>query len=237
MKVPKGKMAFYILCSLLATFFSAASLGMLSPFMQLIINGDNNVPMNSKAVGGLIHYIQNLKVTHSSLYALGVVCLIIVFANLLSNTFRYLSFYISTPIRNAIYSRFRVGLYEKILQLPMGYFSEQKKGDLMNRMTGDMQEIQFSIVMALEGLIKDPLTILGYLIYMVYISPMLSLALLVLLPATALIIGRLSKKLKRQSRDVSIAGGENLSHVEETLGGIKVIKAFSAEKRMMQKFL
>lgn len=230
-------MAFYITCSLLATFFSAASLGMLSPFMQLIINGDNNLPMDSKAVGSLIGYIQHLKEVHGPLYSLGVVCAIIVTSNLLSNCFRYLSYYISTPVRNEILSSFRIRLYDKILKLPVGFFTEQKKGDLMNRMIGDVGEIQSSIVMALEGLIKDPLTILSYLIYMIYLSPMLSLALLILLPVTALIIGQLSKRLKKQGKDFSIAAGQNLSHVEETLGGIKVIKVFNAENKMMNKFL
>ena len=232
-EIPKGKLAFYILCSLLATVFSAASLGMLSPFMQLIINGDSKLPIDSKAVGGLINYIQKLRDSHSPLFALGIVCLIIVACNLLSNVFRYLSYYISTPVRNDILSGFRIKLYDK---LPIGFFTEQKKGDLMNRMIGDIGEIQSSIVMAMEGLIKDPLTILSYLIYMVYLSPMLSLALLVLLPVTALIIGRLSKKLKKQSGEYSIASADSLSHVEETLGGIKVIKVFTAENSMMDKF-
>ena len=236
-EIPKGKLAFYISCSLLATFFSAASLGMLSPFMQLIINGDSKVPINSKAVGGLINYIQYLRDSRSPLFALGVVCIIIVASNILSNTFRYLSYYISTPVRNNILSGFRIRLYDKILQLPMGFFTEQKKGDLMNRMIGDIGEIQSSIVQAMEGLIKDPLTILSYLIYMIYISPMLSMALLVLLPVTALIIGRLSKHLKKQSGEYSIASADSLSLVEETLGGIKVIKAFTAEGDMMRKFI
>lgn len=235
-EIPKGKLAFYITCSLLATFFSAASLGMLSPFMQLIINGDNNIPLNSKAIGSLLDVIQHIRDTKSPLHALAAVCGIIVCSNLLSNSFRYLSFYISTPVRNDILSSFRMRLYDKILKLPIGYFSEQKKGDLMNRMIGDIGEIQSSIVMAMEGLIKDPLTILSYLIYMIYLSPMLSLALLVLLPITALIIGQLSKKLKKQSGEYSVASAESLSHLEETLGGIKVIKAFNAESQMKQKF-
>jgi len=235
-EIPKGKLAFYISCSLLATFFSAASFGMISPFMQLIIGGDSKAPIDSKAVGSLIKYIQYLRDTKSPLFALGTVCIIIVISNILSNTFRYLSYYISTPVRNDILSGFRVRLYDKILQLPMGFFTEQKKGDLMNRMIGDIGEIQSSIVQAMEGLIKDPLTILSYLIYMIYISPMLSMALLVLLPVTALIIGRLSKRLKKQSGEYSIASADSLSLVEETLGGIKVIKAFTAEGDMIRKF-
>lgn len=234
--IPKGKLAFYILCSLLATFFSALSLGMLSPFMQLIINGDNSMPIDSRAVGKLIHFIQRLKDTHSPLYALGAICIIILSSNIISNTFRYLSFYISTPLRNSIASAFRVRMYKKVLELPISYFSEQRKGNIIQRIMGDINEIESSVISALEGLVKDPLTILSYLIYMIYLSPKLSLALLVLLPVTAFIIGRISKKLKRHSYTYSQASGENLSHVEETLGGIKVIKAFSAEAEMMQKF-
>jgi subfamily B ATP-binding cassette protein MsbA len=213
---------------LLATFFSALTLGMLSPFMQLIINGENKVPIDSKAVGSFVGYIQHLRDTKSPLYALGVVCVIILSGNILSNFFRYLSYYISTPVRNEILSGFRLQLYDKILKLPLGYFSEQRKGDLMNRMIGDIGEIQATVVSAMEGLIKDPLTIISYVIYMIYISPILSLALLILLPVTAFIIGRVGKRLKKQSQAYSIASGDSLSLVEETLGSIKVIKALQA---------
>lgn len=237
MHIPKGTLALYIVCSLLATFFSAASLGMLSPFMQLIINGDSQLPIDSKAVGGLVSYIQQLRDSHTPLFALGMVCLIIVMCSFLSNTFRYLSYYISTPVRNAIASAFRVRMYDKVLQLPLNYFTEQRKGNIINRIMGDINEIEHSIIMAMEGLVKDPLTILFYLGYMVYLSPRLSLALLILLPVTSIIIGRLSKKLKKHSNAYSQASGENLSHIEETLGGIKVIKAFGAEAGMMKKFV
>ena len=235
-RIDKGKLALYMFFALLSTFFSMITLGMLSPFMQLIINGENNVPINSKAVGSLIGYIQHLRDTKSPLYALTVVCIFIIICNLLSNIFRYLSSYISTPVRNEILFSFRVKLYDKILKLPMAYFSEQKKGDLMSRMTGDIGEIQATVIAATEGLIKDPITIIGYIIYLVYLSPMLSLALLLLLPVTALIIGRVGKSLKKQSTDYSIASGQSLSQVEETLGSIKVIKAFGAEGQMLAKF-
>ena len=205
--------------------------------MQLIINGDSSTPINSRAVGGLINYISELKTKEGPLYALAAVCLIIVISSLLSNTFKYISFYISAPVRNEIMSGFRIRLYDKILRLPIGYFTEQRKGDIMNRMIGDIGEIYGSVVMAIEGLIKDPLTIIGFIVYLVYLSPLLSLAMLILFPVTALIIGRLSKKLKTQGTAFSIAAGENLSHVEETLGGVKVIKAFTAEGSMRKKFL
>ena len=106
----------------------------------------------------------------------------------------------------------------------------------MSRMIGDIGEVQGSIFSALEGIVKDPLMIIGFLVSMIWISPKLSLFLLIFLPITAVIIGRISKRLKKQSTHYSEANGENLSHVEETLGSIKVIKAFTAEPRMLEKF-
>ena len=226
----------YVLYTLLAAAFSLFAVGMLSPFMNLIFTADSKVnTIQSNSIGQLKYYLQPI-IDKDKLTGLAVICIIIVCTTFLKNLFLYLSYYISTPIRSAILSDFRIRLYDKILKLPISFFSEQKKGDLMSRMIGDIGEIQSSIIMALEGLIKDPLTIISFLIYMVYISPRLSLFLLILLPLTALIIGKISKRLKKQSTAFSITAGENLSHVEETLGGIKVIKAFSAEKRMMDKF-
>ena len=176
--INKPKLALYMLLSFLATFFSLLALGMLSPFMQLIINGDNNVKIDSKAVGNLIIYIRDTRDSKGPLYALGLVCIFIIICNILSNVFRYISSYVSSPVRNEIYTNLRIKIYEKILRLPMGYFSEQKKGDIMSRTVGDVGEIQASIIAATEGLIKDPITILVAICSMIYVSPMLSLALL-----------------------------------------------------------
>ncbi|MEO6730671.1 MAG: ABC transporter ATP-binding protein [Ferruginibacter sp.] len=234
--IPKNKLALYTLYTLLGTLFSIVSIGMLSPFMNLIFNtGGPAVVIESNSVGQLKKYLQPI-IDKDRLTGLAVICTFIVVTTLLKNLFLYLSYYISTPVRNEILSSFRLRLYDKILKLPVSYFTTQKKGDVMSRMTGDIGEIQSSIVQTLEGFIKDPVTILAFLIYMVYLSPKLSLFLLILLPLTALIIGKISKRLKKQSTQFSIVAGENLSHVEETLGGIKVIKAFTAEQRMMDIF-
>jgi subfamily B ATP-binding cassette protein MsbA len=236
-RIPKDKLALYTLYTLLGTLFSILSIGMLSPFMNLIFNAPATATstMQSNSVGELKKYLQPI-IEKDKMTGLAVICVIIVLATLLKNLFLYLSYYISTPVRNAISSSFRLRLYDKILKLPVSFFTTQKKGDVMNRMTGDIGEIHSSIVQTMEGFIKDPLTILAFILYMVYLSPQLSLFLLLLLPLTALIIGRVSKRLKKQSKDYSIVAGENLAHVEETLGGIKVIKAFTAETRMMNKF-
>ena len=235
--IPKNKLSLYALYTLLATVFSLLSIGMLSPFMNIIFKPENAAgTLQSNSVGGLKNYLEPI-IEKDKLTGLAIICVIIVIATLLKNLFLYLSYYISTPMRNEILSSFRIRLYDKILRLPVSFFTTQKKGDVMSRMTGDIAEIQSSIVQTLEGFIKDPVTILGFLIYMVYLSPKLSLFLLILLPLTALIIGRISKRLKKQSGEYSVIAGENLSHVEETLGGIKVIKAFTAEGRMMNKFI
>ena len=234
--IPKNKLSLYALYTLLATVFSLLSIGMLSPFMNIIFKPENAAgTLQSNSVGGLKNYLEPI-IEKDKLTGLAIICVVIVIATLLKNLFLYLSYYISTPMRNEILSSFRIRLYDKILRLPVSFFTTQKKGDVMSRMTGDIAEIQSSIVQTLEGFIKDPVTILGFLIYMVYLSPKLSLFLLILLPLTALIIGRISKRLKKQSGEYSVIAGENLSHVEETLGGIKVIKAFTAEGRMMNKF-
>jgi subfamily B ATP-binding cassette protein MsbA len=235
--IPKSKLALYLFYSVIATVFSLVSINALAPFMNIIFKADNPMPaVQSKSLGRFNAFFELLVKNHSPLYALGIICIVMVGSILLKNFFVYLSIYISTPMRSRIMTDFRLRFYTKILQLPVSFFTEQKKGDLMSRMIGDITEIQNSIFTALEGLIKDPLLIIGFLISMVFISPQLSLFLLIFLPVTGLLIGRVSKRLKRQSTEYSAANGENLSHVEETLGSIKVIKAFTAEPLMLQKF-
>jgi ATP-binding cassette, subfamily B, bacterial MsbA len=235
--IPKNKLALYLLYTVIATLFSLLSINALAPFMNIIFKVDSGMPAaQTQSLGRFHDFFQLLIKDNGPLYALGVICLVMVASILLKNIFVYLSLYISTPVRSQILADFRLRLYSKILQLPVSFFTEQKKGDLMSRMIGDIAEVQHSIFTALEGLIKDPLIIISFLISMIFLSPQLSLFLLIFLPITGLIIGRISKRLKKQSTAYSEATGENLSHVEETLGSIKVIKAFTAEQRMLNKF-
>ena len=235
--IPRKKLALYLFFTTLATLFSLLSINALAPFMNIIFKADSSVPgIKVKSLGRFNDFFQLLINNHGSLYALGVICTLMIVSILLKNLFVYLSLFISTPVRSQILADFRLRLYAKILQLPVGFFTEQKKGDLMSRMTGDINEVQGSIFTALEGLVKDPLIIISFLISMILLSPHLSLFLLIFLPITALFIGKISKRLKKQSTAHSVAQGENISHVEETLSSIKVIKAFRAEERMLNKF-
>ena len=235
--IPRKKLVLYLFFTTLATLFSLLSINALAPFMNIIFKTDSSIPgVKAKSLGRFNDFFQLLINNHGSLYALGVICALMIVSILLKNLFVYLSLYISTPVRSQILADFRLRLYTRILQLPVSFFTEQKKGDLMSRMTGDINEVQGSIFTALEGLVKDPLIIISFLISMILLSPQLSLFLLIFLPITALFIGKISKRLKKQSTAHSVAQGENISHVEETLSSIKVIKAFRAEERMLNKF-
>ncbi len=234
--LPKGKLFQYLFYTVLSTLFSLLSINSLAPFMELLFKEKQSGDIQSKAIGPLQTYFQQIIREHDKIFALTIICVIIISAIILKNLFLYLSIYIATPIKNKTLWNFRLLIYEKILKLPISFFSDQRKGDLMSRITSDVGEVQASVFMALEGLIKDPLTIIGFLVSMIYISPKLSLSLLIFLPITGIVIGRISKRLKKQSNELAASNGENLAHVEETLGGIKVIKAFTAENRVLRKF-
>ncbi|HXD79553.1 MAG TPA: ABC transporter ATP-binding protein [Puia sp.] len=237
----KGKMVLYMFFNILSLLFGLMSLGMLSPFLDIIFDtgqaGAKGVTLHSTAIGGLKDVLMHVARSYDKPTLLIVVCLLIVVSRFLSNLFYYWSSYISSPIRSATITFLRNDVYEKILALPIGYFTERRKGDLISRMTNDIYEIESSVVSTLEGLIKDPLTIIGYLAYMIFLSPTLSLFLLVLLPLTGFLIGRISRILKRQSQDAAERLGESLSVLDETLSGIRIIKGFGAELIMRTKFI
>jgi subfamily B ATP-binding cassette protein MsbA len=238
LKKHTGKLGLYLLCTILATLFGVISIGMLIPFFGLIFETGPDVSfIKTNVLGSFITgTLLEIRNQHGRIGALAAICIFIITATLFKNLFLYLSNRISVPVRSAIITELREELYNKILHLPIGYFTEKKKGDIISRMTNDIGEIEASVVGTFDGLIKDPLTVLGYLIFLVIISPQLSLFLLILLPVTGLIIGRVSRKLKRQSQDAAIKLGEGLSILDETLGGLRVIKAFLAEKLLSGRF-
>jgi subfamily B ATP-binding cassette protein MsbA len=227
--------------TIVASSLSVISVAMLAPLMSIIFNTKGSEAarqsIESGKAGKLVsQFITHAIQQHGQMYAVAMCCGLIIFATFLKNLFLYLSSYISVPVRSSIIIRLRNDMFAKVLTLPIGYFSEQRKGDIMSRMTNDVNEIESSIVSTMEGLIKDPVMVLSYLVTMIYISPTLSLFLLILLPATAFIIGRISRTLKKQSSDSSLRVGETLSILDETLGGIRVIKAFSAELLIKTRF-
>ncbi len=239
----KANIGLYFLFIVLAIVFSVASIGSLPFFIDLIFTKGKadvvkpEVVTSSQDVIRYISYqLQELIKVNGKAYVLALICIMVLIAVFLKNLFTYLSYYILAPMRNGVMNRLRKELFQKILIMPIGYFTEQRKGDIMSRMTNDVGELENSVVGTVEGFIKDPLNIIILLGTLVFISPKLSLFLFIFLPLTGFIIGRISRSLKKQSSAAAIKQGEALSVLDETLGGLRVIKAFTAERLVGKKF-
>lgn len=235
----KGKIALYFLCIILSIVFSIFSLGMLSPFFDLIFNKDAS-SMAKKADNPAMEEVRSWLVAHlgnvDPIMMLAIICVVIIVSIFLKNLFLYLSFYILNPLKNRIINNLRSEIYNKILRLPIGYFTEKRKGDLISRSTNDVAEVESSLVGALEGWIRDPLTILINFAVLFYISAKLTIAILICIPVIGFILGRISRSLKRTSNEAAIKHGESLSLMDETLNGLRVIKAFNVESLLKSRF-
>jgi ABC-type multidrug transport system fused ATPase/permease subunit len=168
--------------------------------------------------------------------ALAFVCFSILGVFFFKNLFRYLSLFFMAPVRNGIIRDLRQQLFDKVLFLPLAYFSEERKGDLMSRITADVQEVEWSILNVLESIFREPLIIVGALAFMLYVSPSLTLFVFGLMIFTAVVIGGIGRTLKRSSNLVQQKLGDIVSIVEEALGGLRIIKGFNAEAYQQQKF-
>ena len=235
----KGSILAYLACILLSILFSIVSFGMLAPFFDLIFNGDNS-RLSKPADNAIMEAIRKSMLENvdslTPVTTLGIICCIILGSILLKNLFLYFSFYILNPMKNRIIHRLRSEIYDKVLTLPIGYFTEQRKGDLMSRLTNDVYEVENSLVGALEGWVRDPMTILINFIVLFYISPSLTIAILVCIPAIGLILGRISRQLKKTSQDAAEKQSESLSVLDETLLGLRIIKSFNAQSWIQQRF-
>lgn len=238
-----GLVAAYFSFNILSVLFSVISLGMLAPFLMLIFKLDGGDVLDM--VGGKgFNPIQEIKVQVAKMVetpggaekALLMICAIIFVAIILKNTFAYLSMYYLNPIRNRILNDMRTNMYNKILRLPIGFFSDQRKGDVMSRFSNDVNDLEVSTISVLESLFREPITILFYFTYLVMLSPQLTLFLVLFLPVAGFILGRVGRTLKKKNQRVLQQFSNMFSTIEETLGGIRVIKAFNAERKVKQRF-
>lgn len=168
--------------------------------------------------------------------ALLFICLFVFVAIVLKNLFLYMASYFQTPLRNRLINDLRSKMYHNILRLPIGFFSEQKKGEVMSKMSNDLNEVESSAISVLESIMREPINVILYLIYLIVLSPQLTLFLVIFIPIAGFILGRIGRALKKQNLKVMEQYGYIFSTVEETLGGMRVIKGFNAEKQMSNKF-
>ncbi|MBV9964044.1 MAG: ABC transporter ATP-binding protein, partial [Parafilimonas sp.] len=241
LKSYKPQIILYFLFTSLSIVFSIVSIGMLMPFLDLIFHaGASSFSGFTESKNPTLRFIRNILVQsinqYGSLKTLAFICVFIIVSIFLKNLFLYLSSYILNPLKNSIVNRLRSELYDKILHLPIGYFTEKRKGDLISRITNDISEVENSVVGTLEGWIRDPLTILLNVGFLFVLSPQLTLFLIILIPVMGFVIGRISRSLKKQSSKAAIKHGESVSILDETLSGLRVIKAFNAETLLRSKF-
>ena len=244
--IPYKRFAFLnIFFNVLYAIFSALAYVSMIPMMQILFGTTPKtfVPPTYQGIGQIKNYLEgffNYKITQymdqDSGKALIFVIGIIISLFFLKNIFNYLAMFFITFLRNGVLKDLRNELYQKTTTLPLYFFSEKKKGDLMARISSDVLELQHSFLSILELIVRDPLTIIFSLIVMFSFSVKLTLFVLIFIPVSGGIISQIGKSLKRKSDSVQKEQGEFLSLLEETLGGIKIIKAFSAENTFVKKF-
>jgi subfamily B ATP-binding cassette protein MsbA len=241
-----------VVFNLLAVIFSLFSLSMLIPFLDLIFlktdaehlaNIVGTVPVFEFSIEAFKNYfyyhfssfiIEDPE--NGKMKALVYICLAIMLFVFLKNLFRYLALHSLAEMRNGILRDLRNSLYRKILALPLSYYSNEKKGDIIARMSSDVQEIEWTILRSVEMIFRDPASIIIFLIAMVLMSAKLTLFVFILLPLTGLLIGKVGKSLRKTSKEGQAKMGLIMTMIDETLGGLRIIKAFNAEHFSSEKF-
>ncbi|MGM0478699.1 MAG: ABC transporter ATP-binding protein [Bacteroidota bacterium] len=247
--VYKGRALATIFFNLLFVIFNLISLVLFVPFLQVIFPSDDTELVLTKPVydgdgiAGFVEYVSNYfdyfmssMAQEDPKYALMFVCVSVVIAFFLKSLFRYLAIYHQSQLRMAVVRDYRNQLFEKSMRLPVSFFTEEKKGDLMSRMNGDVNEIEIAVVAVLELIFRDPISVFITVGVLIYWSPALTLFSFILLPVSALIITQIGKSLKRTANKGQKQLGVVFSFLDEYLGGIRIVKAFNASGDAVNKF-
>lgn len=237
----KRLIGFAVISNLLMSLFMVVSIPVLQPFLQILFNPDEFKQTRDgsgfqRIESQINGFFANLIENYGREQALMIVCIFLVVTFFGKNLFRYLSLYFLAPVRNGIVRDIRGKLVDKTLELPLSYFSEKRKGDLMSRVSADVQEIEWSIVGATEAVAREPIVMLGSLLFMVSVSPQLLIFVFGLMLFSGLIIARVGRTLKKQSGEAQRRLGVLGSLLEETLGGLRIIKGFNAEPWQSARF-
>ena len=233
-----------LIFNLMAIVFSIFSFALVVPFLNLLFQtsaieavAKPEFHLSSDYLIGYLNYLMsNLIIENGHSYALAFICLFLFVSFFFRNLGRFCACFFLAKAKVGAVRDIRNDIYHKILVLPLSFYSNQKKGDIMARLTTDVQEVEISILNWIEMLIKDPLTIIVYFAFMVSLSPKLTLFVLVVLPIAGLLIGKVGKALKRQSKDSQNRLAGMISTIEETLSGLRIIKGFNAINYSKDKF-
>jgi len=239
----KKQLILNFLFNLLSALFTVGSVTMMIPILDILFDKAKSVnelmpwAMNLGAIKhNLYYYITVFKDANGAGLALLLIGFFVIFTTLLKVGFAYMAAYEAVYIRNGVVKDMREQIYQKMLKLALPFFSEERKGDIMSRITGDVTEVENSIMSSLDMFLKNPIIIAVLLASMLVMSPRMTLFIFLVLPIAGYIIGRVGKSLKKVSREGQDKMGEILTVVEETLGGLRIIKAFNAERKMNARF-
>ena len=244
----KKYLGWSVILNILSVIFNLFSFSMIMPILKMLFNMDGKtyslIPwkevslFDSQAIiNNLYYYVSEFTGSHGASKTLLFLCLFLCIMTVLKTACYFGAAAVMIPIRTGVVRDMRMKIYNKILSLPIGYFSQERKGDIIARMSGDVQEIENSITGVLDMFIKNPILIIGYFAAMLIISWQLTLFTIVFAPIMLWLMGAIGRKLKEQSLEAQALWSDTMSQVDETLGGLRVIKAFLAEKKMGKRFL
>ena len=245
--LPYKRQAFLnVFFNILYSLFSALSFVALIPMLDVLFGKAQPITEAPVYSGNLLdlgsygkaylNYKVGALAGENTIWALAIVIALVLSLFLLKNLFSYLASFFITYLRNGVLKDLRNNLYKKIVNQPIAFFSDQRKGDIMSRMIGDVNEVQNSMLSALESFIREPLTIIFSILVMLGISVKLTLFTFIFIPIAAAVISKIGKSLKKNSIAVQQEQGRFLSLIEETIGGLRVIKAFNAESIFSERF-
>ena len=235
-----------VVLNMLSAIFNIFSFTLIIPILQILfkindkvyefIPWDTDMDIKEKLTNNLYFYVTGLIEQYGGSVTLLVLGLFLGLMTALKTSCYFGSSAVMVPLRTGVVRDIRVTVYNKMMRLPLGFFSQERKGDIIARMSGDVGEIEYSITSSLDMLIKNPILILFYFTTLVVTSWQLTLFTLLVVPAMAWGMSAIGKKLKRQSLEAQGKWSDTMSQLEETLGGLRIIKAFIAEDRMMDRF-
>ncbi|MEN8118947.1 MAG: ABC transporter ATP-binding protein [Bacteroidota bacterium] len=232
-----------ILFNLISAFFSLFSLGLLIPFLGILFGSKELViqkPELSFSVNDLLdyfyYYISRLITENGKIQALIFVIMFIMIMIFFKNFFIFFAKFNLASLRNGIIKDIRNLIYKKVLNLHLGYLTDEQKGNIMSRMTTDVQEFEMSAISSITMFFRDPIHIIIFLITLFFISPSLTVFILIFLPLSGFLVGKIGKSLRKSSAEYRQRMGTLMSIIEETVGGLRIIKAFVAEKKMQERF-
>ena len=234
----------YLVICILSVVFGIMNYALAAPLLGVLFEPQNYEATVRPEFALSIDYFKSIFSYYLSdtlhqkgvLYALSCICIFLVVTTLLSNLTRYLSQRILVRVRTLIMQNLRAELFHKITRLHIGYFHNQRKGDILSSVSNDVTEIQNSVASSFHIIFRDPILVIGFLFMLFYMSPQLTLVTLLSLPLTAVVIGRISRSLKRGATQTQQLMGRIISQFEETISGARIIKAFNAQRYVQQKF-